>query len=224
MSVTLEEVARSAGVSTATVARVIHSNGYVAEETRARVEAVIKATGYRPNAVARGLRKQKSFTLGHMLVEITCNPFFAHVARSVEAAAASAGYKTFSYNHNQDPEMERIGVERFIERRVDAMLLTYAVNDDTVDRLMSAAIPVVQIERERVRGTHSVLVNSAVGIRGSKGRRASITRCRTASRSSISSRSSPGAATSRQRPRISSASSSGPSNIRSPRIARSARR
>lgn len=161
---TLEEVARSAGVSTATVARVIHSNGYVAEETRARVQAVIRATGYRPNAVARGLRKQRNFTLGHMLVEITCNPFFAHVARSVEAAATSVGYKTFSYNHNQDAEMERIGVERFIERRVDAMLLTYAVSPDSIGRFTSASIPVVQIERERVRGTHAVLVDSSVGV------------------------------------------------------------
>jgi DNA-binding LacI/PurR family transcriptional regulator len=161
---TLEEVARRAGVSTATVARVIHSNGYVAEETRERVEAVLKATGYRPNAMARGLRKQRSFTFGHMLVEITYNPFYAHVARSVESAALAAGYKTFSYNHNQNAEIERIGVERFIERRVDAMLLTYAVDAANVELLRAAGIPIVQIERERTLGTHSVLVDSAVGI------------------------------------------------------------
>lgn len=160
---TLEKVARRAGVSTATVARVIQAKGYVALETRARVENVLRETGYRPNAMARGLRQQRSYTLGHMLVEITCNPFYAHVAKSVESAAIAVGYKTLSYNHNHDAEIERIGVDRLIDRRIDAMILTYAVEADNVERLKTAGIPVVQIERERTLGTHSVLVDSAAG-------------------------------------------------------------
>lgn len=161
---TLLEVARSAGVSTATVARVIYSNGSVSKRTRARVEAVLRETGYRPNVMARALRKQRSFTLGHMLVEITQNPFYAHVARSVEGAALDQGYKTFAFNHAGDPELERIGVDRFIERRVDAMLLTYAEKEENVELFRAADIPVVQIERERARGTHAVLVDSVVGV------------------------------------------------------------
>ena len=161
---TLEEVARSAGVSTATVARVIHSNGYVARGTRAKVEAVLRDTGYRPNAMASGLRTKRSFTFGHMMVEITQNPFYAHVAHSVESAALEADYRVFVFNHEQDGARERIGVERFIDRQVDAMLLTYAVDAANVEMLRAAQIPVVQIERERIAGTHAVLVDSRPGV------------------------------------------------------------
>jgi DNA-binding LacI/PurR family transcriptional regulator len=164
LATTLEAVARKAGVSTATVARVIHSNGYVAPETRSSVEAVLRETGYRPNALARGLRKQRSFTLGHLLVEITGNPFFAHVARSVEAAAIAAGYKIFNFSHNQDAELERVGAERLIERRVDAMLLTYAVNAENVAMMRASGVPIVQIEREQMLGTHAVLVDNTAGV------------------------------------------------------------
>src|SRR6266540_2924413 len=81
---TMMEVARHAGVSAATVSRVIYSNGYVGAATRARVEAALKSSGYRPNIMARGLRTQRSFTIGHVFSEMMHNPFFVHVARCLE--------------------------------------------------------------------------------------------------------------------------------------------
>jgi LacI family transcriptional regulator len=88
---TLRDVAIRAGVSHATVARVIHENGYVAEATRARVEAALRESGYRLNAVAQGLRRQRMMTLGHILHGILPNPFFAEVAIGVEQGAAEQG-------------------------------------------------------------------------------------------------------------------------------------
>lgn len=164
-SLTLEQVARRAGVSTATVARVIHAKGYVSDETRQRVQTVVRETGYRPNAMARSLRQQRSYTFGHMLVELTANPFNAYVARSVETAAIASGYKSFVFSHNLNPVLERNGVERFIERRVDAMLLSNPVDAENVALIQAAGIPIVQIERECTGGTHSVLVDSSIGVR-----------------------------------------------------------
>ncbi|TMC24930.1 MAG: LacI family DNA-binding transcriptional regulator, partial [Chloroflexi bacterium] len=63
---TLKDVARVAGVSTATVARVLHNKGYIAGDTRTRVAAAIQETGYRINAVARNLRKQRTVSIGHI--------------------------------------------------------------------------------------------------------------------------------------------------------------
>ena len=125
---TLAEVARLAGVSTATVARVIKSSGYVSSEARGRVEAAISAKGYRPNAIARGLRQRRSFIVGHILTSITVNPFFVNVAHWAEEEALKHGYKTFLFNHNGSRERERLGIERFIERRVDAVLFTNALS------------------------------------------------------------------------------------------------
>ena len=160
---TLLEVAQRAGVSTATVARVLKAKGYVSEVARSRVEAAIKATGYRPNAVARGLRQQRSFTVGHMLTAITANPFFVNVAHWAEEEALAEGYKTFLFNHNGSAERERLGVERFIERRVDAVLFTNAIDRHNVQLLTEAAIPVIQLERAATIEAPSIRVDNLSG-------------------------------------------------------------
>lgn len=162
-STTLTDVAREAGVSKATVARVLSASGYVGDETRQRVEAAVRATGYRPNVVARGLRTQRSYTIGHITAEFTVNPFFAHVARSVEREALANGYKTFLYNQDGSDEHERAGVERFIERRVDAVIFTYPRDPRSIELLRAADMPVVQIERDLTDDTSAVLVDNAAG-------------------------------------------------------------
>ena len=101
-STTLKDVARMAGVSTATVARVLHSNGYIADETRMRVEAVIQKTGYRINTVARNLRIRRTATIGHILNCIVPNPFFAGVALGVEQEASKNGWSVLMVNVQAD--------------------------------------------------------------------------------------------------------------------------
>jgi LacI family transcriptional regulator len=160
---TLMIVAERAGVSTATVARVLKEKGYVSQEARTRVEAAIRETDYRPNAMARGLRQQRSFTIGHMLTAITANPFFVNVAHWAEEEALAHGYKTFLFNHNGASDRERLGVERFIERRVDAVLFTNAIDPANIRLLEAADIPVVQLERVALAQAPSIRVDNRVG-------------------------------------------------------------
>ncbi|MBZ9938904.1 LacI family transcriptional regulator [Mesorhizobium sp. BR1-1-16] len=162
-SATLMQVAERAGVSTATVARVLKAQGYVSDDARARVEAAVKAIGYRPNAMARGLRQRRSFTIGHMLDAIIVNPFFVNVAHWAEEEALDHGYKTFLFNHNGLAERERIGIERFIERRVDAVLFTNAVSTENVRLLKAAGIPALQLERSRTPAAPAIRVDNTVG-------------------------------------------------------------
>lgn len=72
---TIKDVAKEAGVSVATVSRVLNQNGYVQENTRKMVEAAIKKLNYLPNEVARSLYFQKSKLIGLIIPDIT-NPFF----------------------------------------------------------------------------------------------------------------------------------------------------
>lgn len=162
-STTLMEVARLAGVSTATVTRVLKDTGYVSAKARARIEAAVKETGYRPNAMARGLRQQRSYTIGHVVTAITANPFFVNVAHGAEDEAFANGFKMLLFNHNSSKERERAGIERFIEQRVDAVLFTVAISADDVTLLMSEGIPVVQIERRATLAAPSVTVDNEVG-------------------------------------------------------------
>ena len=160
---TLKDVAERAGVSTATVARVLHDNGYVAEETRETVEAAIRETGYSINAVAQGLRKRRTFTLGHVLHSIAPNPFFAEVARGAEQEASASGCGVVMTTTYGDKVRERQGVETLIRRRVDAIIFTTLTSGDNVEIAVRAGIPVVQVERISHVPAHAVTADNAAG-------------------------------------------------------------
>lgn len=164
-SVTLMEVAKLAGVSTATVNRVLKQQGYISQDAREKVLAAVAATNYRPNVVARGLRTQRSYTIGLMLTAITINPFFVGVAHAVEAAAIAAGYHVVIFNHGGNESYERHGIENFIAQRVDAVLFCTAVSAENLEILASAGIPAIQIERSLIPGGHFVRVDNYVGAR-----------------------------------------------------------
>jgi LacI family transcriptional regulator len=160
---TLASVATRAGVSTATVARVLRGHGYVAETTRERVRAALAATGYRPNEHARSLRTQRSLILGLLLSSIGLNPLFAEIARAVENEAERQGYRVLIVNLEADPARERDGVLRLIDSRVEAMVFIHALLPENVALAAKAGIPVVQVERLVSGIGHSVVVDNKAG-------------------------------------------------------------
>src|SRR5262249_10286519 len=87
---TMADVAALAGVSTATVSRVLSNRPGVGDDTRNRVLGAIEQLGYRPNAVARSLRVETTRTLGLVIGDV-CNPFFTELARAVEDTARDHG-------------------------------------------------------------------------------------------------------------------------------------
>jgi DNA-binding LacI/PurR family transcriptional regulator len=160
---TLKDIADMLGVSTRTVARVIHNNGYVAEDTRKQIEAAIEKTGYRVNIMARGLRKQQSFTIGHLLLDLFPNPFFAGVAMGVERQANDAGYGVLLYNMQGDASHEQRGLEMLLDRRVDAIIFTTPRDPKNVERAVQSGVPVIQVERPTAVKTHVVLIDNYAG-------------------------------------------------------------
>jgi DNA-binding LacI/PurR family transcriptional regulator len=162
---TLKDVAKLAGVSTATIARVIHNNGYVAEETRRVVKAAIEQTGYQINAVAQGLRKNRTFTLGHVVQRVAPNLFFAGVVLGAQEEADRHGCGVVVVNTQGSPERERLGVDTLVRRRVDAIMFTTWTDQENVKRAVAAGIPVVQVERFAEVETHRVIVDNHAGAR-----------------------------------------------------------
>jgi LacI family transcriptional regulator len=144
---TMSDVAQRAGVSAATVARVIYNNGYVKEETRLAVEAAVQETGYRPNMVARGLRTSRSYTLGLVVSESRLNAFHPAVAHAVQVEALRQGYTVLTLNNNGDTEMEAAGVQRFLDHHVDAVIFCSAIDPSNVRFIADNGIPTVQVER-----------------------------------------------------------------------------
>lgn len=160
---TLKDVAHEAGVSTATVARVLHGRGFVSKESRKRVEAAIDKTGYRLNVLAQSLRQQRTKTIGHLLTSISPNPFFAGVELGVENEAIQNGYSVLIWNIFEDPQRETLGVETFIQRQVDAIIFTTPIEPKNVEMALSAQIPVIQVERPTEVPSHKVLVDNYTG-------------------------------------------------------------
>lgn len=162
-SATLKDVANAAGVSISTAARVIRKKGYVAAETRRRVEAAVEQTGYRVNVLARGLRKQRSYTIGHILKSTFPNPFYVQVSLGAEQCAREHDYSILVCNIQGDPKRERVGIETLMRRRVDAIIFTTPTEWANLQLALDDGIPIVQVERPLSADHNRVLVDNYTG-------------------------------------------------------------
>nr|WP_256463935.1 LacI family DNA-binding transcriptional regulator [Georgenia sp. TF02-10] len=118
---TIREVADHAGVAIKTVSRVINEERYVADTTRARVQASIAALGYRPNAAAQGLRRATSRSIALVCPDIS-EPFAAQLARAVEQAVGDRSTVIVGSTLG-DPRRERELLDSLIARQVDGVIL-----------------------------------------------------------------------------------------------------
>ena len=147
MSIKIEDVARQAGVSTATVSRVLSGKPYVSAAVRARVMAAVETLGYRPSRVARTLRIQRASTLGIVVSDIQ-NPFFTAVVRAVEDAAHRNQLSVLLCNTDEDAEKETLYIDLMLAEHVAGVILSPTTTDnDAYQRLVAAHVPVVAIDR-----------------------------------------------------------------------------
>ncbi|MFE0130308.1 LacI family DNA-binding transcriptional regulator [Streptomyces sp. NPDC059037] len=119
----IKDVAAEAGMSVATVSRVLNSHPSVSPAARARVIAAVETLGYRPNAVARSLRTDQTRTFGLVISDVM-NPYFTTLARSVEEAARELGYSVIIGNADERPELQDHHVRTLLDRRIDGLLLS----------------------------------------------------------------------------------------------------
>ena len=162
---TMHDVAKLAGVSLATVGRVLHQNGYVSRENREKVEAAVRQLGYIPNSAAQALKRSSSGMLGHIL-RFSPNLLFGQIRQGVDRAAAQRGYSVLSFTKYESPGEDQRIVTEFISRRVEGVIITSILNFDPalVQKLLDAGIPTVRIERAPEHADR-VLVDDLQGAR-----------------------------------------------------------
>ncbi|MDI3318039.1 MAG: LacI family DNA-binding transcriptional regulator [Bacillota bacterium] len=146
---TIREVARMAGVSPATVSRVLNGQAPVRESTRRRVLEAVEALGFTPNGLARGLAKGVTRTIGLVLPDIA-NPYFPALARGVEDAARAAGFAVILGNSDNDPAQEAAHVAVMRERLVDGLIIASSGQPERLPAVVGD-VPTVLIDR-RVDG------------------------------------------------------------------------
>ncbi len=146
---TIEDVARAAGTSTVTVSRVVNSPQLVRAETRARVEAAMRALGYVPNLAARSMRTRLTRSVGFLTPELT-SLTNAAVAQACEQALFEAGYGMLLSSSDYRVGRELEALQLLLQRRVDGLVLYLSDEDDPAVRaaLDGLDVPLVLLDRD----------------------------------------------------------------------------
>ena len=144
----IKDVARQAGVSTATVSRVIANKGSFKADTRDKVLNAIAQLNYRPNLIARSLRVQTSTKIGLVVSDIR-NPFFTAIARAVEDAAYERGYSVLICNTDENPEKEALYLDLMHDENVAGVIFspTQQFSSSHTKDSQRGHIPFVVIDR-----------------------------------------------------------------------------
>lgn len=145
----LQDVARQADVSIATVSRVLNKSGKVVPATREIVEAALRKLNYRPSRVARRLRMKngRAHLVGLIIPDIQ-NPFYAEIARGVEDVASNSNYAVLLCNSDESAEKEQFYLTVMAEESVDGIILPpFGESDAAVVETIRNGTPVVCVDR-----------------------------------------------------------------------------
>jgi LacI family transcriptional regulator len=165
MALTIRDVAKEAGVSTATVSNVLNKTGKVGRGTHRLVLSAVKRLGYVPDVHARHLASRDRRTLGIIVSDIE-NPFFPEVIKSFEIRARELGYDAILSDTNYDPRRTREAAERMMEHKVRGVaIMTSEISMRLVHELARRKIAVTFLDLAPVRGYMSNLrIDYASGV------------------------------------------------------------
>jgi len=144
--VSIREIAELSGVSVATVSRVINNNGRFSEETRQRVLKVVHEQGYETNAIAKGLRMQKTNTIGIVVPDLN-NSFFSDLVEKIESQFFTAGYSTIICDTARDQQKESVYLKMLESKFVDGIVVISGLSEFDSKQL-SRRVPIVCIDRK----------------------------------------------------------------------------
>lgn len=143
---TIEQVAKRAGVSISTVSRTVHGSGQVDPETAKRVWAAIEELDYRPNTNAQSLVSGRSRMLGLVVSDIT-NPFFPELIHGFQDLALQNGYDVLVNSTNYDNSRTALCVRRMIDRKVDGVaIMTSEMDRSLTEQFASRKVPLVFLD------------------------------------------------------------------------------
>ena len=160
---TIIDVAALAGVSTATVSRVINDSGFVEPALKSKVKKAIIKLKYQPNLVARGLRSDSTSIIAVMISDIE-NPFYTAVCRGVQDVASEHGYAVMICNSDEDVEKESKYLGMFAGQRVAGVIISPASSKTTKTKMLEEkGIYIIALGRSLASTTDYVGVNGRLG-------------------------------------------------------------
>lgn len=167
-TVSIQDIAESAGVSHTTVSRALRDSPLIRKEVREQIQKMAQSMGYIPNAVAQSLRGQRTSTIG-LVVTTIADPFVGRVVRGIEEVAQQYNLSLFLSVSNNDPDREVAVIENLHRRRVDGIIVAAAqLTEQHEKRLAGINVPTVLINHQaesRLEHLHSVSVDDYSGAR-----------------------------------------------------------
>ncbi len=149
MKITIKDIARMAGVSTATVSMVLNNKDeHISALTKEKILSLAKEYNYIPNTMARSLVTKKTKTIGLIIPDIA-NPFFPEIARGAEDKANEAGYNIIFCNTDDNIEKEQKYIDMLSEKMVDGIIFTASSDrNNSLDKLQRQSIPIILLDRD----------------------------------------------------------------------------
>lgn len=166
--ISIEDIARRAGVSHSTVSRALRDNPLISPKVREEIKQIAQEMSYVPNAIAQSLQTQRTNTIGVVVTSIA-DPFFAEVVEGIEQIASSAGLSVLLSASHRDVEQEIAAIDNFYRRRVDGILVADSrISKQHAKQLAQIAVPTVLINSQTEEQTevfHSVAIDDCLGAR-----------------------------------------------------------
>jgi LacI family transcriptional regulator len=148
MKTTIYDIAKAAGVSIATVSKVINGTGRISTETRERVNEIMQELDYQPSVVASALTGKSTFTIG-LLIPDLANPLYAEIARSVEDRGRELGFNLVMCSTDNNPRREGDYITFLKQKQVDGIIISTGVSDEVgLRNLVKQKIPVALVTRD----------------------------------------------------------------------------
>jgi LacI family transcriptional regulator len=158
--ITMDDVARAAGVSKQTISAVINNKSGISEKTRVRVRQIIARLDYQPNMLAGSLRAQRSFTVGVVVPSIN-NPFYPELVRGIEDEAQRYSYSLFLCNSDENPEKELNYLHLLRRHRIAGLIAVTikasALWTEALEKLAASGVPVVELLTSRTSGRVDII-------------------------------------------------------------------
>ncbi|WP_392535511.1 LacI family DNA-binding transcriptional regulator [Nostoc sp. C117] len=164
--ISIEDIARRAGVSHSTVSRALRDNALISAQVREEIKKIAREMNYVPNAIAQSLQNQRTNTIGVVVTSIA-DPFFGEVVEGIEQIAREAGLNVLLSASHRDFQQEIATIDNFHRRRVDGILVADSrMNKQHTQQLTQIAVPTVLINsqtKDQPAILHSVSIDDCLG-------------------------------------------------------------